>query len=596
MTRSFEHVSVRVLKTNNFSKNFLLLSTALVLAQPVHAQTGQLAPTREELQRRETPNVAAPRIEIEGGLEREPCALDNPEFADVKFTLRDVEFTGLGAIDSGLIRPAYTNLVGKEHSVSVVCDIRDRAASLLRDAGYIVAIQVPEQSIADGLLKLDVVLARMTEVRVRGDAGRAEQLISSYLERLTERPVFNRYEAERYLLLAGDVPGYTARLALRPAGSGAGDVVGEVTVSRQSMTVDANVLNYGSKELGRFGGQIRAQFFGLTGMGDVTSLSLYSTAEPREQKTLQATHDFKIGGEGLAVLSSLGYTWARPDIDGRDTIRARTLVGSLAISYPFVRSQSSTLRGTAGIDLVNQVIRQSGDAISRDRLRILFGRLNWDAISLDFSRPGFSFFEPRWRLGASAELRHGIGIFNATNSCGTTCVVSGGIPLSVSGADPTAGVVRGSLYGEVRPAPRFTIAANVRGQYSTRTLASFEQFAAGNYTVGRGYDPGTLLGDRGIGAQVELRLGSIVPTSARKMAAEPFVFFDIARVGNENSNFLARGQRNLTSFGGGVRATWLGFGIETALAVPLERTGFQDRKPDPRLLFSISRRLFPWGS
>ncbi len=382
MRRSLANDPVRVLITNNLARKVLLLSTALSAAQPVRAQTGQLAPTREELQRREAPTTAAPaRVEIEGGLDREPCALDNPEFADVKFTLRDVTFTGLGDIDAGLVRPAYANLVGQEHKVSVVCDIRDRAAASLRDAGYIVAIQVPEQSIADGRLKLDVVLARLTEVRVRGDAGRAEKLISSYLERLTQRPVFNRYEAERYLLLAGDLPGYTARLALRPAGRTAGEVVGEVTVSRVPFTLDANGLNYGSKELGRFGGQIRAQFFGLTGMGDVTSLSLYSTIGPREQKTLQATHDFRIGGEGLTVLSSLGYTWARPDIDGRDTIRARTLVGSLALSYPFVRSQSSTLRGTAGMDLVNQVVRQSGDSISRDRLRVLFGRLNWDALS-----------------------------------------------------------------------------------------------------------------------------------------------------------------------------------------------------------------------
>jgi hemolysin activation/secretion protein len=372
--------------------------------------------------------------------------------------------------------------------------------------------------------------------------------------------------------------------------------VGEVTVTRQPFALDANVQNYGSKEIGRFGGQLRAQFFGLTGMGDVTSLSFFSTADFREQKTLQATHDFKIGGEGLTVLSSLGYTWATPDIEGRDTIRARTLIGSLALAYPFVRSQGSTLRGSAGLDFVNQTVRQSGDAINRDRLRVLFARLNWDALSLDFSKQGYSFVEPRWRAGASLEFRHGIGIFGATNRCGTSCVDSGGIPLSVSGADPTTGVVRASLYGEVRPAPKVTFAANLRGQYASKTLAAFEQFAAGNYTVGRGYDPGSLLGDRGIGAQFELRFGSIIPTSTRKMAAEPFLFFDAARVSNDNGDFLPRGQRSLTSIGAGVRGTWLGFGFDTAVAIPLQRTGFADRKPDARLLFSISRRLFPWGS
>lgn len=566
------------------------------IAAPTYAQTGPLAPTREELQRVPEPvRAPASRIEIEGGLEREPCALDNPEFADVTLTLQDVTFTGLEAIDASLVRPAYADLIGRQHKVSVVCDVRDRAADLLRDAGYIVAVQVPEQSIADGRLRLDVTLAKLTEVRVRGDAGNAEKLIASYLERLTERPVFNRNEAERYLLLASDLPGYSARLALRPAGRAPGEVVGEVTVTRQPFVFDANVQNYGSKEIGRFGGQVRASFYGLTGMGDVTSLSFFSTSDFREQKTVQATHDFRIGGEGLTVFSSLGYTWARPDIDGRDTIRARTLIGTLGLSYPFIRQQGSTLRGSAGLDFVNQVVRQSGDAINRDRLRILFARLNWDTASLDFSKPGYSVIEPRWRAGAALEFRHGLGIFGATNQCGNSCIVTGGIPLSVEGADPTTGVVRASFYGEVRPAPKITIAANVRGQYASKTLAAFEQFAAGNYTVGRGYDPGTLLGDRGIGAQVELRFGSLIPTSAKKMAAEPFLFFDIAKVANDDGDFLPRGQRSLTSIGGGLRATLFGFGLETTLAVPLERTGFRDGKPDPRLLFSISRRLYPWG-
>lgn len=569
---------------------------ALAVGQPALAQGVQpVAPTREELDRRQPPSPPpASRVEIEGGFERQPCALDSPEFADVRFTLRDVEFSGLGPVGPALVRPAFEDRIGKEHKVSVVCDIRDRAAALLNEAGYIVAVQVPEQSIADGRLRLDVVMARLVDVRVRGDAGGAERLIASYLERLKQQPVFNRYQAERYLLLAGDLPGYGTRLALHPAGGAPGEVVGEVTVARQRFSVDANVQNLGSKELGRKGGQLRAQFYGLTGLGDVTSLSFFSTQHLREQKTLQANHDFRLGAEGLTVLTSLGHSWARPDIDGRDLIEARSLIGSAAVSYPFVRRQAATVRGTAGIDFVNQVVRASGDALNRDRLRILFARLNWDAISMDFSRPGYSQAEPRWRAGASLEARHGIDIFNATNRCGTACVTSGGIPLSVDGADPTAGVARGLLYAEFRPHPIVALTANLRGQYATSTLTSFEQFSAGNYTVGRGYDPGTLLGDRGIGGQVEIRVGSALPLNPRKVALEAYGFFDAARVSNEDGDFLPRGQRGLSSFGGGVRASWHGFYIDTALAVPLKKTGFLDKEPNPRLLVSISRRLWPW--
>ena len=55
--------------------------------------------------------------------------------------------------------------------------------------------------------------------------------------------MFNRYEAERYLLLASDLPGYTVRLTLRPAGGAPGDVIGDVTVQRTPAYVDFNVEN-----------------------------------------------------------------------------------------------------------------------------------------------------------------------------------------------------------------------------------------------------------------------------------------------------------------------------------------------------------------
>ena len=108
--------------------------------------------------------------------------------------------------------------MGRDVAISTVCEIRDRAATILRDAGYIAAVQVPEQRIGDGIVHFQVLMARLTQVRVRGQASGAETVLAAYLGELTKRPLFNRYEAERFLLLASDLPGYTVRLTLRPAG------------------------------------------------------------------------------------------------------------------------------------------------------------------------------------------------------------------------------------------------------------------------------------------------------------------------------------------------------------------------------------------
>lgn len=84
---------------------------------------------------------------------------------------------------------------------------------------------------------------------MRGNATGAERIIAAYLNRLVGRPVFNREEAERYLLLASDVPGRVVRLTLRPAGTAPGQVLGDVTVQRTPVYADGNVQNRGTTAL-----------------------------------------------------------------------------------------------------------------------------------------------------------------------------------------------------------------------------------------------------------------------------------------------------------------------------------------------------------
>ena len=127
----------------------------------------------------------------------------------------------------------------------------------------------------------------MTTVRARGQAGGAEAKIAGYLSKLTEDEIFDRNRAERYLLLARDLPGYNVQLTLKPAGTAPGDLIGEVSVLRRPYAVDFTVQNLAARETGRWGGQVRAQAFGLTGLGDATYVSIYSTADFEEQQILQ---------------------------------------------------------------------------------------------------------------------------------------------------------------------------------------------------------------------------------------------------------------------------------------------------------------------
>ena len=104
-----------------------------------------------------------------------------------------------------------------------------------------------------------------------------------------------------------------------------------------------------------------------------------------------------------------------------------------------------------------------------------------------------------------------------------------------------------------------------------------------------------MLGDSGIGFQAELRGGSLIATSASKPAVEGFVFFDHARIGNEDDLFVFEGPNTLSSAGLGMRANISRFRLDAAIAFPLKRAGFLNEKPDPRFLVSLTTRLWPWS-
>lgn len=540
-------------------------------------------PTREEVTPPPAESPRATRVQIDGGIERAPCPLDDPAYANVRVTVTSAVFNGLKGVGPAELEPAYRGLLGQERPISVVCEIRDAAATVLRRKGYLAAVQVPTQKIDSGEVRFEVLYARLAAVRVRGDAGNAERLIASYLQPLTEQEVFNRIEAERYLLLVRDLPGYEVRLTLRPAGTGPGELVGDVVVVRTPYVLDLNIQNLAGRDTGIWGGQVRAQFFGLTGMGDRTSVAFYSTADFEEQQILQLAHDFRIGGEGLTFGARFNYAWTSPTIrdaaGNRLDIDARTLFANVEASYPFLRSQAGNVRGAFGLDFVNQKVTFGGNPLNRDRLRVAYLRLEGDSVDATLGAV------PAWRVAGSVELRRGLDIFDASQPGNRA------VPQTDLFADPTGTVFRASGLAEFQLAQNIGFSLAPRAQYAFDRVLSFERFSAGNYTVGRGYEPGTLIGDHGVGFSAELKINQWTPFKGRDVALQPFAFVDSAWVWRKDGV----GQPDsLTSVGGGIRAALFNRArLDMTLAVPTNAAGLQARRGDVRFLVSLTTKLLP---
>lgn len=503
-----------------------------------------------------------------------PCPL---ETSDVQVTLTSVTFKGATAIGDEALRDSYADLLGKPQPVSVICAIRDRAARIVFDSGVLARVEIPEQRIAGGALELEIIEAHVVNVRVRGDVGEVQALVERYAEKLRGMKPFDMAKAQRYLLLASDVPGVRARASIRPSSSGErGAVDIDITVTREGPEAFANIQNTGSRQVGRWGGLLRGEIAGYTRFGESTSLTAFHTLDSNEQWLLQIAETARFGGEGLVGRGSLTYGESRPgDFLKPLDLESRSIVANLEAAYPVIRSRHRNLSIAGGLDIIDQKTDVGGERLSRDKLRVLYARADGDYRTEIAALPVL--------FSGSLSTRRGLSVLGGSEK--------GDAGLTRALGDPEAWLVRAQGGADVAITGRLTGMIRAQAQYADSSLLPYEQISLGGLTVGRGYDPAALLGDKGVSAAAELRYGPL--QLHPKVVAAPYGFFDAGYVASNNALLSGvQKDRTLKSVGAGVvfrlfnRAN-----LEVTYAHPIDATRTGGRRPGDRVLIQLTTSL-----
>ncbi len=580
------------------TRNFFSTSVAVAVISvfpmaAAHAQSR--APTREELKPAPLPEAdrkSSTQVDQSGAFTPGPCPLAQ---SDLRTTIHEVRFTGQGGTP---LAPELARLLAdvstgpEEQSVAVICEIRDRALARLRQARFVASVQIPQQRIDEGVLRLTVVTGRIVEVHVRGDAGPYENLLKGRIDALKALNPLNEADAERILLLADDVPGLKVQLGLSPSGGQPGDLIGELNVGYRAFSMIGNVQNYNSTQLGRETIYLRGEYFGLTGAGDRTFIGAAATANFSEQKILQIGHSTTLNAAGTQLAWTGTFADSRPDLKTLN-LRTRSLISTLELSHPLKRSVPFNVTSAVGFEFSEQRTRvfaadgKSSNALNLDRISTIYARIEGEARKLRFDGSQVS------AVSGSLELRKGLGIFGATKAGVVT--PSGYSPSRFEG-HATATVVRGTLSGIIGFGPIFELAASARGQWADKPLLNYDEFSIGNLTLGRGYDPGANSGDRAVGGTVEAR--AHVPLG-KKLKATLFGFYDGVQLWNLDSG-STEAKRYLASVGGGVSLTFNNsMRLDVTYAHPMDPpllTGVNIKPPADRVLLRLTAQLVPFGS
>ena len=567
-------------------------SGALADTVPTTAPPAAL-PTRQEINPAQ-PDTAPPKSDVkvheQGAFRPGPCPLAQ---SDVKVAIHQVEFTGP---KGGALAPEILHLLqgisasGDAIPIAHVCALRDEANQRLQNARYVAAVQIPPQTIDNGVLRLEVVTGRIVEVHVHGDAGPFQKLVLERIEALKRLTPLNAAQAERILLQANDTPGLSLQMGLSPdtATGTPGDLIGDISVSYRRFAVIANVQNYNSKALGRETLYLRAEAYDLLGLNDRTYIAGSTTFDFKKQKTFQFGEEIALNSNNDHISFVSTYAVSRPALPSLD-LRTTSLIEDIAYDHNFIHSTTKVLTASAGFEYAEQLTKiyfnGSSVPLNRDRISTLFARVDADKRILRFDGSQKADFS------GSLELRKGIGVLGSTPSG----VVDNGYTPSRFYGSATPFVVRAHLNGDIGFGPIFELASQIQGQWADREVLNYDEFAIGNLTVGRGYDPGANTSDRAFAAASEVRFN--LPLS-QKVRTQVYGFYDYVRLWNLDQYSTER-NRTLGSVGAGARLTLInGLKLDVLYAHPLDPpllTGVTVKRAPDRVMFSLTAQLVPFG-
>ena len=453
--------------------------------------------------------------------------------SDLQFTVSQVQVEGLSSVKPERIAPVWAGYIGQSINVAQLCRLRDAVAAALLNENILTRVEIPEQQITDGVVRLEVIEAQIESVTVEGDIGKVRSHLEKVLAPLTRMPFIDLDVAQRYLLLATDTPGIVIQPVLMP-GTSRGGLILRVRAERSAVSGLASIQNLNSVAQGRAMAFARLDLNSFTALGERTTLIAATSSDFEEQRIFQLIEEIRLNADGLVARASatLGLGSPGGDIAALD-LGTRSIVGNLELAYPVMRHRRHNLSLAGGVDLINQRTRVFDSLLlSTERARIAYARISGDVSNSNNQLPA--------SFTGSLELRQGMGVLEAS---------SRGSPLMTRPfANPEAFVVRGAFNGSVSPIPQATLAVAGIAQYSASPLMAYEQFGIGNLTIGRGYDPNSYPADRGVAVSTEIQLTPF--QYARRGFLSPFVFTDVARVDTLGPQ---GGDRTLMSIGGGAR-------------------------------------------
>jgi hemolysin activation/secretion protein len=438
----------------------------------------------------------------------------------------------------------------------------------------LVRVDLPEQELDHGVVKLEVVETRIGRVTVEGNRYFDSANIRASVPGLVEGGKPNIGRISTSLAQANENPAKRTTLSLAAAAEGTVDAHLSVVDERPwhvSLTAD----DTGNAETGKTYTGVVYQNSNLWGLDHVASVQ-YTTSAEKPQRVSVYGAGYHIPFYALG--DSMDFYASHSDVDS-----GSVLVGNFDLKL--------SGRGTVAGARYNHAFSRRGELQSAAGLGFEHKAYENDAVLLGFQLGGDVTVHPL-TLSYTGTWTGSVG--DLAFSLAAVHTIPGGehgsdrdFALARAGARPAYTLARyGLSYSKVLPA-QWRARLGVLGQYSRDELIPGEQFGAGGVGSVRGFENRDVAGDSGINGTAEIYTPDLCGGRARAYC-NALAFYDAARVTRNDAFAGEAAHASIASVGLGLR-TALGRNVTLLLDYGyVVDAGIGARRGDDKLNFRLS--------
>jgi hemolysin activation/secretion protein len=403
--------------------------------------------------------------------------------ADVR-PLTAAVITGSSVYSPGDFFTTYRGRLGRQADTSSARAVMTDIESMYARAGYLKPrIQVWDDLLGDGILRIDLHEIWLVDVTIKGDAGPySDKLGNAARLLMTELPLRSRSIPESLQMLRA-LPGLELDATVAEQPGVQGGIVLNLSAAYRPVSASVQWSNRSTREVGPDIFSVQVVENNLLGANERVGAFLTAARRTSEYLAVGGFAELPLG-QGASVLSLSGFqSNSQPTLDGTqyDLFHPQRSV-SLALSRWMMRGERFKLGLGVSAEYQDSEITFDGIELETDRLRI--GQLNVRMEGLAGKKGAYSI---------SMGWRRGLDAFDSA-----IAFVDG------SSLDPgfDVGMLNAAYALPLGRHWRWRVEA--LAQSSSHRLPYVEQFKLGGTRLGRGLATSMLAGDSGAGAKLEL--------------------------------------------------------------------------------------------